>query len=293
MNRRSIHIDNKMSSSNVVCYYHGSINVSLLNPHICTHIIYTSIGIDRDGNIKFPYAEEIQVLSELNFLEKMRKINEKLKLLISIGDNCEDQRKAFNSMLASQPARKNFAKNILGFCRKCNFDGIDINCQFPQKQQSAAFTDLMKRLKELINGALSFDVSLPTEFDVFNFEETVDPQILSVTVNAHAFNAYDIKHISKKVKFINLMTFDMEMPSRELITVDHAVSIWLSHGANLGKLNIGVATYGCNDSKTIRAKTNYAKFGGFGGVVIHAFDGDDSSVGFPLIRSAFEAMDEK
>ncbi|XP_070501824.1 chitinase-3-like protein 1 [Chironomus tepperi] len=293
MNRRSVHIDSKTSPSNVICYYHGSINVSLLNPHICTHIIYTSIGIDRDGNIKFPYADEIQVLSELNFLEKMRKINENLKLLLSIGDNCEDQRRSFNLMLSSQSSRKNFAKNILGFCRKCNFDGIDINCQYPQKQQSGAFIDLIKKLKELINGPLSFEVSLPTEFEVFNFDENVDPQILSVTVNAHAFNAYDIKHISKKVKFINLIIFDMEMPSRELINLDHAVSIWLSNGANLNKLNIGVATYGCNDSKAIRSKANYAKFGGFGGVVIHSFDGDDCSVGFPLIRSAFEAFNEK
>lgn len=280
-------------SSSIICYYHGTINVSLLNPHICTHIIYTSLGIDRDGYITFPYVDEMQVLSELNYLEKMRKINENLKLIISIGDNCENQRKAFTAMLNSQFARKNFVKNILGFCRKCNFDGIDVNWQFPNKQQSKQFIDVLKRLKELINGVFTFDVPLPMEFDVFTFEETVDPQILSVTLNGSVHDLYDIKHIAKKVKFINLINFDMEMPSRELIKLDHAVRVWLLNGVNFNKINIGAATYGCNDVKSMKNIANYVKMGGFGGVVIHSFDGDDPGQGYPLIRSVYEVLEKK
>lgn len=276
---------------NLACFYHGSINVSLLNPNICTHILYTSIGIDKDGNLTFPYVDEIQVLSELNILEKMRKINENLRLVISVGDSCDTQRKAFNLMLSSQLSRRNFAKNILGFCRRCNFDGIDINWQHPQVTLSSGFSDLLKKLKEIMSGVFAFDVSLPTEFDVFSFEETVDPQLLSVTVNATAFNSYDIKQIVKKVKMINLICFDMDQPSRELIDVDQAIDIWMSCGCPAGKLNIGIATYGRNDVRSAKLRASQVKVNGTGGIAVHAFDGDDSSHGFPLVRSIHEILD--
>ncbi|KAG5666795.1 hypothetical protein PVAND_014805 [Polypedilum vanderplanki] len=281
------HSSNHINHQSIVCYYHSNINVSLLNPNICTHIIYTSIGIDSDGNIIFPFIEDMQVFSELSFLEKMRKTNEKLKILISIGDKGENQRRNFQSMLSTSHSRKNFARSIVTFCKKINFDGIDLSWQKPNKQYSKAFTDLVKKIKELMHGVFSFHTKMPIAFEVFKFEDKTDPQILTVTLNASACNAYDIKSICKKVKFINLMNFDMHAPAEESLTIDYALSTWMDRGAQLSKINLGIATYeGCNDKRSIEDKASYACYGGLHGIAIHAFDGDDYTNGFPLIRAA-------
>lgn len=134
-------------------------------------------------------------------------------------------------------------------------------------------------------------MALPTEFEVFSFDSSVEPQILSVTVNGTEFKNYEIKRIAKRSKFVNLMSFDMELPSRELIDVDQAVSIWVGNGCPLSKLNIGVTTYGCADIKEMISKGNYVRVGGLAGIAIHAFDGDDYSRGYPLIRSLFEIFE--
>jgi GH18 family chitinase len=276
----------------IVCFYHSNINVSLLNANICTHIVYTSLGTDADGNIIFPFVDDMQVLSELNFLEKMRKNHDKLKLLISVGDKGESQRRSFNSMLGTSHSRKNFARNIVGFCRRVNFDGIDLSWQKPMAQHSKAFSDLLRRVKELLSGAFAFDTVMPAGFDVFRFGDKAEPAILSATLSSSACHSYDVKTIGRKVKFINLMNFDMHAPGDEHFGVDHAVATWLARGVQLSKVNLGIATYsGCNDTRSVADRAGYARYGGLHGVAIHAFDGDDYTMGFPLIRAAMDVFD--
>ena len=109
-----------------------------------THILYTSIGFDFDGNIKFPYGDDIQILSELNFLDKMRQINRDLKVLISFSDIDEIQERAFNAILSNSAARKNFSKNVVGFCKRANLDGIDLNFQVWEIEKKIFLRKILK-----------------------------------------------------------------------------------------------------------------------------------------------------
>lgn len=281
--------------SSIVCFYHGEINVSLLNSSLPTHILYTSIGLDFDGNIKFPFGDDIQILSELNFLDKMRQSNSDLRILISFSDIDDIQQNAFNAMLENSVSRKNFAKNVVGFCKKCNLDGVDLNCQRPQRKNRENFLDLLKKIKELMSGLAHLDKTFySSSHNIFLFGDNVDPQILSVTLNGGTLHNYKLKEIAKKAKFINLMTFDLENPKIDVISVDWAVNFCLNEGLHLNRINIGIATNdGCNDTRSIEAKSNYAKFGGFCGIALYSFDVDDYKKGFPLIRAAVEMINRK
>jgi GH18 family chitinase len=280
--------------SSIVCFYHSEINVSLLNSSLPTHILYTSIGLDFDGNIKFPFGDDIQILSELNFLDKMRHMNSDLKILISFSDIDDIQQNAFNAMLGRGASRKNFAKNVVGFCKKCNLDGVDLNCQRPQKKNRENFLDLLKRIKDLMSGVTHLEKTLHSSSqNIFLFGDTVDPQILSVTLNGGTLNSYKLKEIAKKAKFINLMCFDLENSKIDVISVDWAVNFCINEGLHLNRINIGIAMNGSNDTRSIEAKSSYVKFGGFCGIALYSFDSDDYAKGFPLIRAAAEVINRK
>lgn len=276
--------------TSIVCFYHSEINVCLLNSSLPTHIIYTSIGIDFDGNIKFPYGDDIQILSELNFLDKTRKMRPDLKILVSFSDIDDIQQRAFNAMLSSHAARKNFAKNVVGFCKKCNLDGVDLNYQRPTKQNRENFVDLLKRIRELMHSLIHIESLYSSSFNIFMFSDSANPHLLSVTLNGGSLHSYKLKEISKKAKFINLMTFDLENPKIDVIAVDWAVNICITEGLHLNKINIGIATHGGNDTRAMEVKATYARYGGFNGIAVYSFDGDDYTKGFPLIRSAVEMM---
>lgn len=285
-------VEKNQKMSSIICFYHSEINVCLLNSSLSTHILYTSIGLDFDGNIKFPYGDDIQILSELNFLDKMRQMQPDLKVLVSFSDIDDIQQRAFNAMLSRQSARKNFAKNVVSFCKKCNLDGVDLNYQRPSKINRENFIDLLKRIKELMHGLATYDTFKSSTFNIFSFNDNADPHILSVTLNGGALQQYKLKEISKKAKFINLMTFDLENPKIDVINVDWAVNICINEGVQLGRINIGIATHGSNDAKAMEVKATYAKFGGFYGIALYSFDGDDYTKGFPLIRSAVEMVNQ-
>lgn len=132
-----------------------------------------------------------------------------------------------------------------------------------------------------------------SSFNIFIFGDDSDPQTLSVTINGANLRSYKLKEISKKVKFLNLMTFDLENPKIDTINVDLAVNFCIGEGVHLNRINIGIPTHGSCDVRTIEGRSAYAKFGGFNGIAIHSFDGDEYCEGFPLIRAAVEIMNRK
>jgi GH18 family chitinase len=194
-------------------------------------------------------------------------------------------------MLSCDLKRKKFANNIVSLCKKCNLDGIDLCFQHPIAKQKNNFTDLLKKLKELLSAPhIMPNLNFSSSFDVFKFDNSINPSIMSVTLNASASKAYDIKNITKKVKFINLFSFDMKFSSNGLTDLNHALNMFLHHGAEANKLNIGIVTHECNNSRSITEAATYARYGGFNGIAIHSYDNDDYSESFPLLRAAINAF---
>ncbi|XP_043277640.1 acidic mammalian chitinase-like isoform X2 [Venturia canescens] len=230
----------------------GKFNIEDIQPQLCTHLIYTFVGL---------VGNDIKVLDAWQDLpdnwgkdafgrfNALRKLSPSTKTLIAIGGWNEGSQK-YSQMASSAKSRSEFVANAVAFTKKHNFDGFDLDWEYPaQRGGSPAdvqnFVALVKEMRE------AFDK---------------EGLLLTAAVGAaksSASQSYDIPQISKYLHFINLMTYDLHGSwepqtginaplypaasetglSREL-TVDACVKYWLAQGVDPEKLVLGVASYG-------------------------------------------------
>lgn len=128
------------------CYYgtwavyrpnDGKFNVEDIDPFICTHIIYAFAGLN--------YNNEIHSLDPWNDLpdnygkdafgrfNKLKKKNEKLKTILAIGGWNEGSIK-YSNMAKSEQSRKTFVKSVVNMLEKYNFDGLDLDWEYPSNR---------------------------------------------------------------------------------------------------------------------------------------------------------------
>ncbi|XP_026316169.1 chitinase-3-like protein 1 [Hyposmocoma kahamanoa] len=250
----------------VVCYYGswatyrlglGQFNVEHINTDLCTHLVYTFVGINNQGTVVSldSWLDLPENWGRDNFgkFNALKKINPNLKTILAVGGWNEGSAKY--SIMAANPAlRKNFVTSALQMVLKHGFDGFDVDWEYPNRRDTVNgeadidnFTMLLKELREafnphglLITAALSAD-------------------------KTSASLSYDIPAISKYLDLIHLMTYDMygswntetghnaalhkgesfeNVPKNNVLTVDVAVEYWLSQGAPPEKLVLGVPAYG-------------------------------------------------
>jgi chitinase len=68
---------------------------------------------------------------------KLKEKNPKLKILISCGGWGANGQ--FEGIVGSEEARTAFSKNVIDFCRKWGFDGIDLDWEFPGANHKTNF----------------------------------------------------------------------------------------------------------------------------------------------------------
>ncbi|CAG4980791.1 unnamed protein product [Colias eurytheme] len=250
----------------IVCYYgtwatyrngNGKFDVGNINPDLCTHLVYTFVGINSQGNVVSldPYLDLPDNWGRDNFriFNALKQKNTKLKTILAVGGWNEASAK-YSIMAASSALRKNFISSAIKMIMTHGFDGLDIDWEYPNRRDSvngkADIENFTKLLKEL-----------RTEFDKYGL-------LLSAAVASTRDTAslsYDIPSIGQYLDLVGLMTYDMYGPwdtvtghnsplhkgegdehvAREnLNTVDVAVEYWLSQGFPPEKLVIGLPFYG-------------------------------------------------
>lgn len=101
----------------------------------------------------------------------------------------------FSQVSENLITRENFVHNIINFLEKYDFDGLDLDWEYPNQRggkqsDKENYVTILQMLKE--------------EFDKYNY-------ILSVTAAAPetlASQSYIISQVSQYVNFINLMTYN-------------------------------------------------------------------------------------
>lgn len=125
----------------------------------------------------------------------LRKVNPNLKTLIAIGGWNEGSIK-YSHVVANPILRAKFVESVIKFLNKYNFDGFDIDWEYPNQRggKPADKINFVTLLKEL---SLAFKKH---------------NKILSAAVGASATSAsqsYLISEVSKYLNFINLMVYDL------------------------------------------------------------------------------------
>ncbi|XP_052068560.1 acidic mammalian chitinase-like [Mytilus californianus] len=244
-----------------VCYYtnwsqyrlgNGKFLPSDIDPYLCTHIIYAFGKLNGNLVQKLEY-NDYELYSQLNDLKRQ---NPSLKTLLALGGWTAGS-VVYSQMVSTQGSRAEFISSAIQYLRKYNFDGLDIDWEYPanrggQPQDKVNFGLLVKELKE------AFDAESQTSGLVC--------LLLTAAVAAGKYTvdtAYDIPTMAQYMDFINIMSYDLhgswqsttghnsplfpksnEYGDQRYLNIDYVAKYWNSSGTPKEKLIIGLATYG-------------------------------------------------
>jgi chitinase len=183
---------------------HRKEEVKFLPKHIdarlCTHAYFAFANIDTDKMTMSTFEKnDISSNSDVPGLyeqfQKLKRKNPQLKTLLSLGGASAGVDK-FRKLCTSDDDRKTFIKNTIDILRKHNFDGLDLDWEFPEGKDKQGFTTLVKDFRiEFQNEAFVSD----------------KPRLLLTAAVAvwkpKVVDGYEVDKISQYLDYINLMAY--------------------------------------------------------------------------------------
>jgi chitinase len=227
-----------------------------VDPMRFTHLIYAFAKIDKAEVTLGDSAVDLENIAEL---QALRRRNSRLQILVAVGgwNGSAD----FSDVAASDLLRQRFAESAVAFLRTHNFDGIDIDWEYPVaggkdgNTHRSADKDNFTRLLEALRNAL----------DVAGREDG-RRYLLTMASGASADTAGNLRleAIATLVDWVGLMSYDFSgawskrsghnaplatdpndpTPGAPLNTVSAAVARYLAAGVPDRKLLLGLPLYG-------------------------------------------------
>ena len=231
---------NTNKSFKTVCYFAmpKSLNTTVehpipkgLNTQLCSHIIFIPTEID-DHNRIVPYTpSHYDMFSRA--VPAMRKENPKLTIMVSnVG--------RFSPVMQSLQNTSEYVNSVVTFLRKYDFDGIDLDWEFPNPTQfrnfSRVFTELRKAFEQ-------------------EAIQTKRPRLLLtaavLTGETTAERIYDFDNMKNDLDFVNMMGYDYHGPggmwtmtdyNSPLTTLAYSATFWASK-IGKEKVVVGIPFY--------------------------------------------------
>ncbi|XP_052092422.1 putative leucine-rich repeat-containing protein DDB_G0290503 [Mytilus californianus] len=236
---------------------------------LCTHLIYAFAKLDGYKLAAVEWNDDTTPWSKGMYerFNNMKLSNPSLKTLLAVG-GWNFGSKPFSDM-ASQPSRRSiFINSTIEFLRKRNFDGLDIDWEYPATrggppQDKINLASLMKEMRKAFEeeskstrkSRLLLTIAVPAD------EEKIK-------------NGYDIEAISKSSDFINIMTYDFhgawdpvtghnsplfprskDMGYAAQKNMNWVSNYWLNKGTPRSKIVIGFPLFG--RGFTLRNRNNH------------------------------------
>ena len=218
---------------NVIVAYVTSWSDVIPDPDYFTHLNYAFGHVnDSFDGIRIDNPERFKTMI------KLKDLNPDLKVLLSIGGWGSGR---FSEMAASDSLRKFFANECNRLIEEYNFDGIDIDWEYPtigvagissSPDDTENFTKLVSDIREAIS----------------------EDKLLTLASSATA-RYIDFKSVASLVDFVNLMTYDMSSGEAHHsplfsssitpeMTVDKSVNLHRAAGVPDEKIVLGLPFYG-------------------------------------------------
>lgn len=252
----------ELKSSNlpkVICYYGswshwrskpGKLSPDSIDPYLCTHLIYSFAKIDPitfniiSADPTLDLNENTWSVNGYNKFNSLKLINPKLKTQISIG-GWDEGSKIFSNLVHNKSAIETFTYSLITFIIKYNFDGIDLDWEYPGQRSNSRSTDsknylqLIKFINEKFNGKYIISIAVPGSQYI-------------------AKSTYPDDEIFDYVDHVHLMTYDYYGPwtyvvghtaplfsrtSTDSRSINSSINYWLTR-VNSDKLFIGISLYG-------------------------------------------------
>ncbi|TRY70996.1 hypothetical protein TCAL_02426 [Tigriopus californicus] len=247
----------------VVCYWgtwatyrpkDGKFTPDDIDPALCTNLIYSFAGLDAEtSSIKSldPWMdlEENYGLAGFRKATELKHAYPNLKVTLAIGGWNEGSKK-YSDLAADPEKRKVFVQSVVEFLQQHNFDGLDLDWEYPAKRGGIAedknnFIDLIRDLK--------------AAFESHNYLLTAAIGAAAATIDI----SYDIPLMYKYLDFVHIMCYDYHgkwdrvaghnspLFSRAgetgldlTLNVDYTIKYLMKKGAIAEKTVMGVPFYG-------------------------------------------------
>ncbi len=226
-----------------------------INADQLTHINYAfaNIGSDLKIELGFPDVDEKNIYQ----LNELKKVNPKLKTLISVGGWIWSGK--FSDAALTEESRTAFADSVIDFIVKYQFDGVDIDWEYPvggglpantaRPEDKQNFTLLMQKLREKLDERGKID----GKHYLLTFAGATLTRYL---------NSIELDKLVRYVDYVNVMTYDIH-GARDQFTdfnaplfinsdispqykwsVDSGITNWIETGFPKEKIVMGIPFYG-------------------------------------------------
>ncbi|KAJ8980546.1 hypothetical protein NQ317_001053 [Molorchus minor] len=249
----------RSANQKIVCYVEGkaiyrkdplSFTPEELNPFACTHVIYAYASIDPHSYNVISNDNEFDVVQGgYRSVTGLKRLNPKLKVLISVGD---DGSYRFSSLVSSARRRRDFIRSTISFLTQYDFDGMEIHWEYPGAEEFGGHvTDkefynlFLEELSEIFKDR-GWLLAASAPASRFRIEDGFDPSNLGKNVDFVNIQAYDFHREREAIAdhHSNLFARPEDHGLNLFLSVDYAVKFWLKKGLPRSKLVLGIPFFG-------------------------------------------------
>ena len=255
--------DNNNNNNNeavVVCYYTnwaqyrngpGRFYPENMDVNLCTHIVYSFAKLENDVLAPYEWNDESTAWSTGMFARMINlRRSGRPKILLAVGGWNHGSGK-FSDMVKDPIKRAKFIETTIIFLQKHQFDGLDLDWEYPGSREGSRPTDKQDFTKLIRELKIAFrPYSLLLTAAVGAGKPTIDA-------------AYEIAQVCSTLDLVNLMSYDLhgswesqtgihtalfarstDSQVNQQLTVDWAVRYWINNGCSPSKLVLGLGLYG-------------------------------------------------
>ncbi|CAF1245074.1 unnamed protein product [Adineta ricciae] len=259
----------------VVCYYTNwslyreampTLYPDHIDPLLCTHIHYAFADIDPLTLAITPIEEhDIHWTDRLGMplylrMYGLKRRNPSLKIILSVG-GWSARSKGFNAILRSDNTRAKFINQTITFLEEWQFDGLDLDWEFPGSRDRDAEPDSKLKFNILVQ---ELRQAFEEEAGRMNKSNRLLLTAAVASDPKKVNEGYIVDEFCNSLDYINVMTYDYH-GKWDLVTginsplyrsnaelEDHedwknsnsSISYWINHGCPPSKMNLGLALYG-------------------------------------------------
>jgi chitinase len=205
-----------------------------------THLAFSFAGISSAGLIE-PYFGSTEYIPKYASFNSLKSSNPGLKTLIAVGGWSFDQtRFSYASSTASR--RANFAQSVVTFLTNYNFDGIDLDWEYPVTRQGTS--------TDYANYPLLCE-ALRKAFDNAGHPDWLITIATAINWNDRLVPGYDLVGMAAHVDWFNIMAYDIygswnskAGANTDMSYIQNTMNNIFAVGVPREKIVLGLAAYG-------------------------------------------------